>query len=130
MKNKIPSQNKHLFRFLRIGYGLGHSVNTYETCTEPRINLRWKLRPSQVFSEHAPSPGHVHGFLNFPVSMGVFICPNFPKNLSFSAQALSGILSQTYLLCKHLWVFTSLHSVFQQCPLLFQTEFQVWKNWD
>lgn len=57
----------------------GNSFNTYETCTEPRRSPRWKLRPSRVFSEHAPSPGHVHGCLN---SMGVFICPDFPKNLS------------------------------------------------
>ena len=36
-----------------------------------------KRRSCQVFFEHASCPGNAHGFLNSPVPMGGFGCPNF-----------------------------------------------------
>lgn len=41
-------------------------------------------------------PRHVHGFLNFPVFMGAFQCPYFPRKLSFFSSHAFG-MSTVYL---------------------------------
>ena len=54
----------------------------FTTLPEPSLPVRSSRGERSVFSEHTSCPRCAHGCLNFPVCMGAFECPNFPKKVS------------------------------------------------
>lgn len=118
----------NLVNGLCVGAPLEHLARLFTTLPNPSFPV-WVYRSSnseclgssQFCSEHVSCPGHVCGFLNSPVCMTTFKCPNLPKkSLSWLfppgfRQSLAWLNHQS---CMGGYRFFPPYTTFKQCPPL------------
>lgn len=106
-KNKEHKNENHLSLTLQTGSILWHSFTLTDVCLMPQVRLWWKLK---VFSSLrfwvCVLPRQVNGFLNLPIFLATFQCPNYQDSLP----SLPSLSQMAYGVCplivscpRHLW---------------------------